>query len=142
LPPLALPLIPPPINAVFLPFRDTRFAPTLLAASFPPTWGAVVLGAVEHRIGMIRKSAAAIADTHDPRYITHGQQARSFYNHHYGNYCYLPLRIFEASGALVTTVLRPGKRPTGSGNAVILNDKEFMQSSGWMRSGKRVAASF
>ena len=42
---------------------------------------------------------------------TYGQQALSFYNHH----CYLSLLVFEAhSGALVTAVLRPGKRPTGA----------------------------
>jgi hypothetical protein len=53
--------------------------------------------------------------------ITHGQQEFSFYNHHYGNYCYLPLLVFEASsGALVTAVLRPGKRPTGAENAMIM----------------------
>jgi hypothetical protein len=52
---------------------------------------------------------------------THGQQELSFYNHHYGHYCYLPLLIFEAhSGALVTAVLRPGKRPTGAENAMIM----------------------
>lgn len=52
---------------------------------------------------------------------THGQQELSFYNHHYGNYCYLPLLVFEAStGALVTAVLRPGKRPTGAENAMIM----------------------
>ena len=53
--------------------------------------------------------------------ITHGQQELSFYNHHYGNYCYLPLLVFEANtGALVTAVLRPGKRPTGAKNAMIM----------------------
>ena len=53
--------------------------------------------------------------------ITHGQQELSFYNHHYGNYCYLPLLVFEAgTGALVTAVLRPGKRPTGAENAMIM----------------------
>lgn len=52
---------------------------------------------------------------------THGQQELSFYNHHYGHYCYLPLLVFEAgSGALVTAVLRPGKRPTGAENAMIM----------------------
>ena len=52
---------------------------------------------------------------------THGQQALSFYNHHYGHHCYLPLLVFEAnSGALVTAVLRPGKRPTGAENAMIM----------------------
>src|ERR1039457_1770095 len=33
--------------------------------------GPVVLGAVDRRIGMISKLAAAIADTRDQRYITH-----------------------------------------------------------------------
>jgi DDE family transposase len=52
---------------------------------------------------------------------THGQQELAFYTHHYGNYCYLPLFIFEGiSGKLVTAVLRPGKRPTGKENAAIM----------------------
>lgn len=52
---------------------------------------------------------------------TYGQQPLSFYNHHYGHYCYLPLLVFEAgTGALVTAVLRPGKRPTGAENAMIM----------------------
>jgi hypothetical protein len=52
---------------------------------------------------------------------THGNQEFSFYNHHYGSYCYLPLLVFEAAtGALVTAVLRPGKRPTGTENAMIM----------------------
>ena len=52
---------------------------------------------------------------------TYGQQALSFYNHHYGHHCYLPLLVFEAhTGALVTAVLRPGKRPTGAENAMIM----------------------
>lgn len=56
--------------------------------------------------------------TDDP---THGQQTLSFYNTHYGHHCFLPLLVFEAhSGALVTAVLRPGKRPTGAENAMIM----------------------
>src|SRR5205814_9069218 len=44
-----------------------------------------------------------------------------FYNHYYQNHCYLPLFIFEGtSHALVTACLRPGKRPTGAENAMIL----------------------
>jgi len=51
----------------------------------------------------------------------YGQQELAFYNHHYGHYCYLPLLVFEAdTGALVTAVLRPGKRPTGAENAMIM----------------------
>jgi hypothetical protein len=52
---------------------------------------------------------------------THGQQELAFYNHHYGNYCYLPLFLFEGlSGKFITAVLRPGKRPKGVENAMIL----------------------
>jgi len=52
---------------------------------------------------------------------TFGQQELSFYNHHYRSYCYLPLTIFEgSSGKLVSAILRPGKRPTGKENAMIM----------------------
>lgn len=52
---------------------------------------------------------------------THGQKEFAFYNHHYGNHCYLPLFLFEGlSGRFITAVLRPGKRPTGAENAMIL----------------------
>ena len=52
---------------------------------------------------------------------THGQQEFTFYNHYYQSYCYLPLFIFEGtSHALVTAYLRPGIRPTGAENAMIL----------------------
>jgi Transposase DDE domain group 1 len=52
---------------------------------------------------------------------THGQQEFAFYNHHYQNHCYLPLFIFEGpSPALVTAYLRPGPRPPGAENAMIL----------------------
>lgn len=44
---------------------------------------------------------------------THGQQEQTFFNHHYGSHCYLPLFILEGlSGKLITPALRPGKRPT------------------------------
>jgi hypothetical protein len=59
--------------------------------------------------------ASIVLDLDHTADTTHGQQKISFYNHHDGSYCYLPLLIFEAStGALVTAVLRPGKRPTGA----------------------------
>lgn len=52
---------------------------------------------------------------------THGQQELGFYNHHYRNYCYLPLFLFEGiSGKFITAALRAGKRPTGAENAMIL----------------------
>ena len=52
---------------------------------------------------------------------THGAQQLSFYNHHYRSYCYLPLFLFEGiSGKFITAALRPGKRPKGAENAMIL----------------------
>jgi len=52
---------------------------------------------------------------------THGQQQLSFYNHHYRSYCYLPLFLFEGiSGKFITAALRPGKRPKGAENAMIV----------------------
>lgn len=52
---------------------------------------------------------------------THGQQPLSFYNHHDGHHCYLPLFVFEGlSGKFITAVLRPGKTPTGAENALIM----------------------
>jgi hypothetical protein len=52
---------------------------------------------------------------------THGQQEFSFYNHYYQSHCYLPLFLFEGlSGRFITAALRPGKRPTGAENAMIV----------------------
>ena len=65
--------------------------------------------------------AAIVLDLDHTADSTHGQQAFTFYNHHYQSYCYLPLLIFEGtSHALVAAVLRPGKRPPGTENAMIL----------------------
>ena len=77
---------------------------------------------VDHFIASYPEPPAAIVldldHTDDP---THGQQEFAFYNHYYKNHCYLPLLIFEGtSHALVTACLRPGTRPTGAENAMIL----------------------
>ena len=71
--------------------------------------------------GYVEAPATITLDLDHTDDATYGQQALAFYNHHYGHYCYLPLLVFEAnSGALVTAVLRPGKRPTGAENAMIM----------------------
>jgi hypothetical protein len=77
---------------------------------------------VDHFIASYAEPPAAIVldidHSDDP---THGQQELAFYNHYYQNYCYLPLCIFEGtSHALVTAYLRPGTRPAGAENAMIL----------------------
>lgn len=77
---------------------------------------------VDHFIASYAEPPAAIMldldHSDDP---THGQQEFAFYNHHDKSYCYLPLFIFEGTAhALVMAYLRPGVRPTGSENAMIL----------------------
>jgi hypothetical protein len=64
---------------------------------------------------------ALVLDIDHSEDAAYGQQPLAFYNHHYQSTCYLPLMVFEGlSGALVAAVLRPGKRPTGAENAMIL----------------------
>src|SRR5882724_10274635 len=84
-------------------YRLTEALVAHFVASYPEPPAAIVLD-LDH--------------TDDP---THGQQELAFYNHYYKNHCYLPLCIFEGtSHALVTAYLRPGTRPTGAENAMIL----------------------
>src|SRR5262249_34974622 len=84
-------------------YRLTQALAAHFVASYPEPPAAIVLD-LDH--------------TDDP---THGQQELAFYNHYYQTYCYLPLLIFAGlSGALVTACLRPGIRPTGAENAMIL----------------------
>jgi hypothetical protein len=53
-----------------------------------------------------------IDDTDDP---THGSQQLSLFNAYHDCYCYMPIHIYEGkSGKLITTILRPGKRPSGN----------------------------
>jgi len=55
-----------------------------------------------------------IVDIDDTDDLTHGRQQLTLFNAYHGDYCYMPIHIYEGkSGKLITTVLRPGKRPTG-----------------------------
>lgn len=55
-----------------------------------------------------------ILDIDDTDDETHGHQQLTLFNAFHDEYCYMPLHIYEGqSGKLVTTVLRPGKRPSG-----------------------------
>jgi hypothetical protein len=55
-----------------------------------------------------------ILDIDDTDDRTHGHQQLRLFNAYHGDYCYMPIHIYEGkSGKLITTVLRPGKRPTG-----------------------------
>ena len=57
---------------------------------------------------------ALILDIDDTEDETHGAQQMSLFNGYHDEYCYMPLYIFEGqTGRLVTSILRPGKRPSG-----------------------------
>ena len=57
---------------------------------------------------------AIILDIDDTDDEVHGSQQLSLFNGHYDEHCYMPLHIYEGrSGKLITTILRPGNRPTG-----------------------------
>jgi len=57
---------------------------------------------------------AIVLDIDDTDDETHGAQQLRFFNGYYDEYCYMPLFIFEGqTGKLITSILRPGKRPNG-----------------------------
>ncbi len=64
---------------------------------------------------------AILLDIDDTNDTTHGDQQLALFNAHYGDYGYQPLHIYEGqSGKLITTILRPGQRPTGKQIVTIL----------------------
>ena len=70
-----------------------------------------------------------IDDTDDP---THGSQQLALFNAYHDNYCYMPLHIYEGeSGKLITTILRPGKRPSGKEIVMILKRLVKAIRSAW-----------
>jgi hypothetical protein len=55
-----------------------------------------------------------VLDFDDTEDETHGNQQLALFNGYYDSRCYLPLHVYEGlSGKLITSILRPGKRPTG-----------------------------
>ena len=56
-----------------------------------------------------------ILDSDDTNDTAHGQQEMIEYNDYYGEYCFMPLHIYEGlSGKLITTILKPGRRSKGA----------------------------
>ncbi len=52
-----------------------------------------------------------ILDPDDTNSNTYGGQQLTLYNDYYGEYCYMPLHIYEGqSGKLISTILKPGRR--------------------------------
>jgi len=55
--------------------------------------------------------AVIILDADDTNRNTYGAQQLALFNDYYGEYCYMPLHIYEGlSGKLITTILKPGRR--------------------------------
>jgi len=55
-----------------------------------------------------------VLDFDDTDDAVHGRQQMALFNSYYGNYCYMPLHVYEGiSGKLITAILRPGRRSSG-----------------------------
>jgi hypothetical protein len=62
-----------------------------------------------------RAPQALVLDIDDTADEVDGAQQQALFNGHYDAYCYLPLHLYEGqSGKLITSILRPGRRPTGA----------------------------
>ncbi len=55
-----------------------------------------------------------VLDFDDTNNNAHGKQELIEFNGYYGEYCYMPLHVYEGiSGKLITTIIKPGKRSKG-----------------------------
>ena len=64
---------------------------------------------------------AIVLDIDDTEDKVYGSQQLSLFNAYFKGYCYQPLHIYEGqTGKLITTVLRPGRRPTDKEIVTIL----------------------
>lgn len=58
-----------------------------------------------------REPEVIILDCDDTNSNTYGGQQLTLFNAYYGEYCYMPVHIYEGlSGKLITTILKPGRR--------------------------------
>lgn len=52
-----------------------------------------------------------IIESDDTNSFTYGQQELALFNNYYGDYCFMPLHVYEGlSGKLIATILKPGRR--------------------------------
>jgi hypothetical protein len=62
-----------------------------------------------------RAPEAVMLDSDDTADEVHGAQQLALFNGHYDAYGYVPLHIYEGqSGKVITSILRPGRRPSGA----------------------------
>lgn len=72
----------------------------------------IAVAFVDHFIqSYSQEPSVIILDCDDTNSNTYGAQQLSLFNDYYGEYCYMPLHIYEGlSGKLITTILKPGRR--------------------------------
>lgn len=62
----------------------------------------------------------------------HGCQEEILFNNYIGEYCFMPLHIYEGlSGKLITALLMPGKRPTGAEMLAIIKPLIEKMRAAW-----------
>jgi len=62
-----------------------------------------------------------VIDLDETEDVTYGHQQLALFNSYYDSRCYLPMHIYEGrTGKLITTILRPGRRPSGEEIVTIL----------------------
>lgn len=68
-----------------------------------------------------KEPSVIVLDFDDTEDTVHGNQQLSLFNAYVGDYCYMPLHIYEGlSGKLVCALLKPGKQLGGAGMLAIL----------------------
>lgn len=72
----------------------------------------IAVAFVDHFIqSYSEEPSVIILDCDDTNSNTYGTQQLALFNEYYGEYCYMPLHIYEGlSGKLITTILKPGRR--------------------------------
>jgi len=75
----------------------------------------IAVGFVDHFLASYTESPEVIVlDFDDTDDVVHGNQQLALFNGYHQETCYQPLHVYEGfSGKLITTILRPGKRPGG-----------------------------
>jgi hypothetical protein len=81
-----------------------------------------------------------VLDIDDTADEAHGGQQLVLFNAFYDSYCYQPIHIYEGSGRLVTTVLRPGRRPSGAEAVAILKRVVRRLRQAWPETGILIRA--
>ncbi|MFQ5641951.1 MAG: IS1380 family transposase [bacterium] len=73
-----------------------------------------------------------VLDFDDTEDVVHGGQQLALFNAFFGEYCFMPLHVYEGiSGKLLTTILRPGQRMNGKQVVMILKRLLALLREAW-----------